>query len=216
MRLPQEETAGDLENERTRVQWDSHALSDDEHDDMGEECVQATTLCSHGVRIATIDNFQGEENQIIIVSLVRSNPKHIPGFLKVQNRVNVLLSRAKHAQYIIGNRETVRSSSCNHGKSLWICTQSVGQEKTYHTKTYTLRSPAKRRAPPNDVVCTSRHPKLQPQRHSSQTHYTYTAGCNRHVERGAGVPRQHGPHRQLHRPVLPETSTNSLILPRPH
>ncbi len=111
MPLPQEETAGDLENERTRVQWDSHALSDDEHDDMGEECVQATTLCSHGVRIATIDNFQGEENQIIIVSLVRSNPKHIPGFLKVQNRVNVLLSRAKHAQYIIGNRETVRSSS---------------------------------------------------------------------------------------------------------
>jgi superfamily I DNA and/or RNA helicase len=67
-------------------------------------------LSNGGVRIATIDNFQGEENKIIIVSLVRSNPRKIPGFLKVENRVNVLLSRAKHGLYLIGNRETVRFS----------------------------------------------------------------------------------------------------------
>jgi superfamily I DNA and/or RNA helicase len=49
----------------------------------------------------------GEENKIIIVSLVRSNPSNIPGFIKIANRINVLLSRAKHAMYLIGNSITL-------------------------------------------------------------------------------------------------------------
>jgi hypothetical protein len=65
-------------------------------------------LNSKGLRMTTVDNYQGEENKIIICSCVRSNPKNISGFLKVQNRVNVMLSRAKMAMYLIGNRETVR------------------------------------------------------------------------------------------------------------
>ncbi|RPA78403.1 hypothetical protein BJ508DRAFT_228237 [Ascobolus immersus RN42] len=58
------------------------------------------------LRIATVDNFQGEEADIIIISLVRSNPKNICGFLKTSNRINVLLSRARHGMYIVGNSET--------------------------------------------------------------------------------------------------------------
>jgi hypothetical protein len=58
------------------------------------------------LRIATVDNFQGEEAKIIIVSLVRSNDKKKVGFLKTTNRVNVLLSRAQHGMYLIGNSET--------------------------------------------------------------------------------------------------------------
>lgn len=46
------------------------------------------------LRIATVDNFQGEEAKIIIVSLVRSNKLKKVGFLKTTNRINVLLSRA--------------------------------------------------------------------------------------------------------------------------
>lgn len=61
-----------------------------------------------GVRLATIDNFQGEEAKVVIVSLVRSNPKHKIGFLKTENRVNVLLSRAKDGLYLIGNTKTYR------------------------------------------------------------------------------------------------------------
>lgn len=48
-----------------------------------------------GIRLATIDNFQGEEARIIILSLVR-NPREQGagiGFLAVDNRINVLLSR---------------------------------------------------------------------------------------------------------------------------
>nr|CEG05411.1 unnamed protein product [Fusarium clavum] len=61
-----------------------------------------TTLLK-SVRVATVDNFQGEEAKVIVISLVRSNPQGECGFLKTSNRINVLLSRAKHGMYIIGN-----------------------------------------------------------------------------------------------------------------
>ena len=60
-----------------------------------------------GVRVAAVDDFQGEENEIIILSLVRStsNPSAQDkiGFLSIENRVCVSLSRAKIGLYIIGN-----------------------------------------------------------------------------------------------------------------
>lgn len=62
------------------------------------------------LRVATVDNFQGEEAKIIIVSLVRSNEERKVGFLKTRNRINVLLSRAQHGMYLIGNIETYSST----------------------------------------------------------------------------------------------------------
>jgi hypothetical protein len=58
------------------------------------------------LRLATVDNFQGEEAKVIVVSLVRSNKKRKVGFLRTENRINVLLSRAQHGMYLIGNAET--------------------------------------------------------------------------------------------------------------
>ena len=58
------------------------------------------------LRIATVDNFQGEEAKVVIVSLVRSNKERKVGFLKTTNRINVLLSRAQHGMYLIGNTDT--------------------------------------------------------------------------------------------------------------
>lgn len=58
------------------------------------------------LRIATVDNFQGEESKIIIISLVRSNKEKKVGFLKTTNRINVLLSRAQNGMYLIGNTDT--------------------------------------------------------------------------------------------------------------
>ncbi len=56
-----------------------------------------------GVRVCTVDNFQGEENAIILLSLVRSNSEKNVGFLKEENRVCVALSRARQGFYCIGN-----------------------------------------------------------------------------------------------------------------
>lgn len=58
------------------------------------------------LRVATVDNFQGEEAKVIIVSLVRSNQEKKVGFLRTTNRINVLLSRAQHGMYLIGNADT--------------------------------------------------------------------------------------------------------------
>lgn len=66
------------------------------------------------LRVATVDNFQGEEAKIIIVSLVRSNKERNVGFLKTSNRINVLLSRAQHGMYLIGNIETYSSVGMWH------------------------------------------------------------------------------------------------------
>lgn len=61
---------------------------------------------AQALRIATVDNFQGDEAAVIVVSLVRCNENQRCGFLKTSNRINVLLSRAKHGMYIIGNSTT--------------------------------------------------------------------------------------------------------------
>ena len=55
------------------------------------------------VSICVVDNYQGEENDIILLSLVRSNKENSIGFLKIENRVCVALSRAKKGFFIIGN-----------------------------------------------------------------------------------------------------------------
>lgn len=61
------------------------------------------------LRLATVDNFQGEEAKVVIISLVRSNGDRNCGFLKTSNRINVLLSRARHGMYIVGNSDTATS-----------------------------------------------------------------------------------------------------------
>jgi hypothetical protein len=64
-----------------------------------------------GVRITPVDNYQGEENDIILLSLVRSNEEGKIGFLQIHNRVCVALSRAKKGLYVIGNMELMADAS---------------------------------------------------------------------------------------------------------
>ncbi|XP_051872615.1 NFX1-type zinc finger-containing protein 1-like [Pristis pectinata] len=56
-----------------------------------------------GVQVCVVDKYQGEENDIVILSLVRSNKQGMVGFLRIPNRVCVALSRAKKGFYCIGN-----------------------------------------------------------------------------------------------------------------
>lgn len=91
---------------------ESEADVEDDHDvpkDVGSLLPRASVVKStllQALRLATVDNFQGEEAKVIIVSLVRSNDERKCGFLRTSNRINVLLSRAQHGMYIIGNTET--------------------------------------------------------------------------------------------------------------
>ncbi|EXJ91056.1 hypothetical protein A1O1_04163 [Capronia coronata CBS 617.96] len=61
--------------------------------------------------VKTVDSYQGEENHIIILSLVRSNPEGKIGFLANINRVCVAMSRAKHGFYMFGNAQVLMQGS---------------------------------------------------------------------------------------------------------
>ncbi|MEN9549407.1 MAG: hypothetical protein RIR12_1998 [Bacteroidota bacterium] len=63
------------------------------------------------LRISTIDSFQGQEKQTIILSLVRSNEEGEIGFLKDYRRMNVAITRAKEQLYVIGDSATIGGDS---------------------------------------------------------------------------------------------------------
>ncbi|RUP52086.1 hypothetical protein BC936DRAFT_141680 [Jimgerdemannia flammicorona] len=68
------------------------------------------------ITLRTIDNYQGEEAKIVIISLVRNARTQDGtagrgiGFLKSPNRTNVLLSRAQHGMFILGNADLLASN----------------------------------------------------------------------------------------------------------
>ena len=59
------------------------------------------------VAVQTIDAFQGQERDIIYISLVRSNCEGQIGFLKDYRRMNVAMTRAKQKLVIIGDSATI-------------------------------------------------------------------------------------------------------------
>ncbi|PYH42931.1 P-loop containing nucleoside triphosphate hydrolase protein [Aspergillus saccharolyticus JOP 1030-1] len=69
------------------------------------------------IKLSTIDNYQGEECEIVIASLTRSNKNGDIGFMAASQRLNVLLSRARNVLIIVGNANTFVSS--RKGESPW-------------------------------------------------------------------------------------------------
>ncbi|KAH0543461.1 hypothetical protein FGG08_002226 [Glutinoglossum americanum] len=92
-------------------QADIEQLQEDEL--ITEGAINANSLTDvdmfHLLRTATIDNFQGEEARVVILSTVRSNSEGRVGFLRTENRVNVACSRARDGFYIIGNAGLIGS-----------------------------------------------------------------------------------------------------------
>ena len=65
----------------------------------------------------SIDNYQGEESDIVIASLTRGNSHHDIGFMSAPERLNVLLSRARDGLIMIGNGETFKNPK--RGGAIW-------------------------------------------------------------------------------------------------
>jgi ATP-dependent RNA/DNA helicase IGHMBP2 len=71
------------------------------------QVVAAKELLPTNMRISTIDSFQGQEKENIILSLVRSNDDGDIGFLKDYRRMNVAITRAKEKLFVIGDSATI-------------------------------------------------------------------------------------------------------------
>ncbi|KAL1606332.1 hypothetical protein SLS60_003734 [Paraconiothyrium brasiliense] len=64
-------------------------------------------LSGQPLKVVTVDSYQGEENDIVLLSLVRTSKNGSIGFLSVDNRVCVALSRARRGFYLFGNGENL-------------------------------------------------------------------------------------------------------------
>ncbi|KAK4124691.1 P-loop containing nucleoside triphosphate hydrolase protein [Parathielavia appendiculata] len=77
----------------------------------------AAKLDKKPLRISTIDNYQGEESDIVIASLTRSNKSGDIGFMSAPERLNVLITRARNCIVLIGNMDTFMRSK--KGETTW-------------------------------------------------------------------------------------------------
>lgn len=66
------------------------------------------------ISINTIDGFQGQEKDVIIISMVRSNDEGRIGFLNDLRRMNVAMTRARMKLIIIGNSRTLSKHKFYH------------------------------------------------------------------------------------------------------
>ena len=61
------------------------------------------------VEVETVDAFEGREQDVIVVSLVRANRRASAGFLEVEQRLNVAVSRARRLLILVGDTSTLRT-----------------------------------------------------------------------------------------------------------
>ena len=59
------------------------------------------------ISVNTVDGFQGQERDVIVISLVRSNAEGQIGFLRDLRRMNVAITRARMKVIILGDRHTL-------------------------------------------------------------------------------------------------------------
>src|ERR1700730_2508290 len=78
------------------------------------------------VKIDTVDSFEGREEDMVVISLVRSNERGRIGFLRVPNRLNVAISRAKHLVACIGDSATLRAGEESMYGELVEASRSTG------------------------------------------------------------------------------------------
>lgn len=79
-----------------------------------EEGLEESGVPSRGLRILSVDQSQGSEADLVIVSCTRSNAESQLGFLTIRNRLNVAVSRARCRLVVVGDNTTLRQ-----GGEMW-------------------------------------------------------------------------------------------------
>lgn len=79
------------------------------------------------ISVNTVDGFQGQERDVILISLVRSNDEGQIGFLKDLRRMNVAMTRARMKLIILGNKETMTQHPFY--KKLWEYVEAINNDE---------------------------------------------------------------------------------------
>ncbi|QPH40780.1 AAA domain-containing protein [Pedobacter endophyticus] len=74
-----------------------------------DECTELAAL-SANIAVNTIDSFQGQERDVVYISLTRSNAEGSIGFLADTRRMNVAMTRARKKLVVIGDSSTLSKS----------------------------------------------------------------------------------------------------------
>lgn len=80
----------------------------------------------HLISVNTVDGFQGQERDIILISLVRSNDSGQIGFLRDLRRMNVAITRARMKLIILGNADTMTRHPFY--RRLWDYIQTINHD----------------------------------------------------------------------------------------
>ena len=75
------------------------------------------------ISVNTVDGFQGQERDVILIYLVRSNDEGQIGFLKDLRRMNVAMTRARMKLIILGNKDTMTKHPFY--KKLWEYVEAI-------------------------------------------------------------------------------------------
>ena len=81
----------------------------------------------HLISVNTVDGFQGQERDVILISLVRANDKGQIGFLRDLRRMNVAITRARMKLFILGDAPTLTRHPFY--KQLYNYIQTVRQQR---------------------------------------------------------------------------------------
>ncbi len=79
------------------------------------------------ISVNTVDGFQGQERDVILISLVRSNDEGQIGFLKDLRRMNVAMTRARMKLIILGNKDTITKHPFY--KKLWEYVEAINNNE---------------------------------------------------------------------------------------
>lgn len=79
------------------------------------------------ISVNTVDGFQGQERDVILISLVRSNDEGQIGFLKDLRRMNVAMTRARMKLFILGNKDTMTKHPFY--KKLWKYVEAINNNE---------------------------------------------------------------------------------------
>lgn len=185
---------------------------------------ESITMTGNRFNVVTVDSYQGEENKVVILSLARSNQSKKMGFLDVENRICVALSRAQCGFYIFGNGKLLYDVESDYKSTKINGSKHKAKKKTW-TQVMQIMSGTKRNADEPPTVQPSRLDLVLPLRckqHSNVTevsepeHFEHLVGgckllCGGQLPCGhtCPLPCHPVPHDQVNCTVCPKKRTSS-------